>query len=65
MKNYLKTNVKVFIDDKEVFNEHLKIIEVKDSNSKEMLKRYDSFEGKIKLTKKQFVKLLIEMVKNI
>lgn len=65
MKNYLKTNVKVFIDDKEVFNEHLKIIEVKDSNSKEMLKRYDSFEGKIKLTKKQFVKLLIEIVKNI
>lgn len=65
MKNYLKTNVKVFVDDKEVFNEHLKIIEVKDSNSKEMLKRYDSFEGKIKLTKKQFVKLLIEIVKNI
>lgn len=66
MKDFVKTEVKIYLDGKEVTNffaNELKIISTSEAQSGEVLKRYDSFSGSITLTHKQARRLIREMVK--
>ena len=58
---YLKTKITVLVDGLIAFSDELSVIEITDSNTDEVLKRYNPFESEIKLTKKQWRKLLKEL----
>ena len=61
IKDYIKTDVKLFIDDKEVTNFEIMdapIIALDEANSKDCSGLYDSFTGTITLTRKQSKRLL-------
>ena len=63
--DFLKTKVSIFIDDLEVENLKIPDAEVflaSESNSFEVLKRYNPFSDSIVLTKKQ-MKRLIKIIK--
>ena len=60
-KDFIKTDVKLFIDDKEVSNFEIMdapIIASNEANSKDCIGLYDSFTGTITLTRKQSKRLL-------
>lgn len=59
--HYLKTKITVLVDGLIAFSDELSVIEITDSNTDEVLKRYNPFESEIKLTKKQWRKLLKEL----
>ena len=57
-KNYLRTEVKVFINDLEVLQiPEALIFELQESNSNELITNYN-FQSSLKLTKKQSKRLL-------
>lgn len=57
-KNYLRTEVKVFINDLEVLHiPEALIFQLQESNSNELITNYN-FESSLKLTKKQSKRLL-------
>lgn len=56
MRDYIKTEAKVYLDGKEVtnfFTEQVQVIRTDEANSDEVLKLYDSFSGTITLSGKQ------------
>jgi hypothetical protein len=60
-KDFLKTDVKIFLDEKEVANfdfTEAPIIAADEAQSAEVIKLYDSFEGTITLTRKQAKRML-------
>lgn len=59
-KDYLRTNIKIYIDGLLVTNVNPEalIFGASESNSKELLKRYNPFSGEITLTKKQLKRLI-------
>ena len=60
MTNYIRTNVKIYVDGKEVENLSVMdapIIATDEAQSGEVVKLYDSFSGTIKLTRKQSKRL--------
>lgn len=59
--HHLKTKITVLVDGLIAFSDELSVIEITDSNTDEVLKRYNPFESEIKLTKKQWRKLLKEL----
>lgn len=65
-KNFIKTDAKIFLDNKEVANFEVldaPIIASDEANSKECNKVYDSFTGTITLTRKQSKRILRAFLK--
>lgn len=56
--NYIQTKVTVLVDGLIVFSKDLEVVKVGESNTDELLKRYNPFESEMKLTKKQWKKLI-------
>lgn len=61
MRDYIKTEAKVYLDGKEVtnfFTEQVQVIRTDEANSGEVLKLYDPFSGTITLSDKQVRRLI-------
>lgn len=65
-KDYIKTEVKIYLDEKEVTNflpGEVKVIATDEAQSGECLKLYDSFSGTITLSRKQSRRLIKQLCK--